>query len=468
MADGAGYEAVGRTIRRRRVDAVTLLSVYLLLLLAIPQRLVLAPAGAVGGPSTIFAGLLFCVFLAAWLNPALTLDHGRQPIRLAAGLFTCAVLAAYVSANRHAMPTLELNGADRGVIFTFGWFGVLLLAADGIDSMDRLKTLIRRIVMWVTAMAALGITQFFTGLDAAQYIKIPGLTSIVPYSDLAGARGGLNRPSATALHPIEFGALLAMTLALAVYQARYAPPGLRLRRWLQVGLIGMALPMTVSRSAILGLIIVLIVIVPTWPKLDRRLAYVVIVIAALGMWVTIHGLAGTLRGLFLNFASDSSTTSRTGAFSAAAPYVSQHPWFGRGLGTFLPQTYFFTDDQYLGALIEIGIMGLLAMLALFATGWFVARSARRATNDAEARDLAQALAASIAAAAAAYATFDALSFFMAAGLTFLLLGCAGAAWRLIRANEDNVKSSADADADADADALRMRVRKPNAAIGTLR
>ncbi len=429
------YDPAARKIRRRKVDAVTLLSVYVLLLLAIPQRLVLAPVGAVGGPSTIFAGLLFCVFLVAWLNPALTLDHGRQPIRLAAALFTCVVLAAYVSANRHAMPTLELNGADRGVIFTFGWAGVLLLAADGIDSMDRLKTLIRRIVLWVTAMAALGITQFFTGLDAAQYIKIPGLTSIVPFSDLAGERGGLNRPSATALHPIEFGALLAMTLPLAVHQARYAPPELRLRRWLEVALIGLALPMTVSRSAILGLIIVLLVILPTWTKQDRRLAYVVIVISSLGMWVTIHGLAGTLRNLFLNVSSDTSTTSRTGAFSSAEPYISQHPWFGRGLGTFLPQTYFFTDDQYLNSLIEIGVIGLLALLTLFATGWFVARSARRATTDREARDLAQSLAASIAATAVAYATFDALSFFMAAGLTFLLLGCTGAAWRLIRAGE---------------------------------
>jgi O-antigen ligase len=454
------YDPAAMTIHRRKVDAVTLLSVYLLLLLVIPQRLVLAPVGAAGGPSTIFAGLLFCVFLVAWLHPAFTLDHGRQPIRSAAALFTCVVLAAYVSANRHAMPTLELNGADRGVIFALGWLGVLLLAADGIDSMDRLKTLIRRIVMWVTAMAALGVTQFFTGLDAAKYIKIPGLTSIVPYSDLAGERGGLNRPSATALHPIEFGALLAMTLALAVHQARYAPPELRVRRWLQVGLISLALPMTVSRSAILGLIIVLIVILPSWRKQDRRLAYVVIVIGTLGMWVTIHGLAGTLRNLFLNFSSDSSTTSRTGAFSSAAAYISQHPWFGRGLGTFLPQTYFFTDDQYLGALIEIGVMGLLALLTLFATGWFVARSARRATIDPESRDLAQSLAASIAVAAVVYATFDALSFFMAAGLTFLLLGCTGAVCRLIRADEGTLSPAAGAS--------RKRVAQPSALIRSLR
>ncbi len=60
-------------------------------------------------------------------------------------------------------------------MFAFGWLGVLLLAADGIGSLDRLKTLIRRMVMGATAMAALGVTQFFIGVDLAKYIAIPGL-----------------------------------------------------------------------------------------------------------------------------------------------------------------------------------------------------------------------------------------------------------------------------------------------------
>ena len=127
------------------------------------------------------------------------------------------------------------------------------------------------------------------------------------------------------------------------------------------------------------------------------------------------------------------TTSRTGALSMASPYVSQHPWFGRGFGTFFPATYFFTDDQYLLSLMEIGVVGLLALLALFITGLVTAQKVRRATTDPEMRDLGQSLTATIAVAMVAFGTFDALSFNMAAGLSFLLLGCTGAALRLIRA-----------------------------------
>jgi len=428
--------------RLPKIDAVTLLSFYTLSLLAIPSLLVVAPFGAAGGPATLFGAALLGVCLVAWLHPRLALDQGRQPIRLAGILFACSIALAYVSATRHAMPFLELNAADRGLIFTSSWLGVLLLGADGIDSMDRLRTLIRRMVMGASAMAVLGVTQFFTGLDAAKYIRIPGLTAQIPFSDLL-SRAEFHRPSATALHPIEFGAVLAISLPLAIHQARFALPGLRRRRWLQVGVIGAALPMTVSRSAILGFVIAMVVILPTWPKRDRRVAYVVIFFASAAVWATVHGLVGTITSLFVNAGSDTSTTSRTGAFSAAAVFVGQHPWFGRGFGTFLPQTYRFLDDQYLGSLIETGIIGFLVLLALFVTGWLAARNARRVSNDPESRHLAQCMAASVACAAVSYATYDALSFPMGAGLTFLLLGCVGAMWRLVRT--ENVAVGAEND-----------------------
>ena len=101
-----------------------------------------------------------------------------------------------------------------------------------------------------------------------------------------------------------------------------------------------------------------------------------------------------------------------------------------GLGTFLPQTYFFVDNQYLTSLIETGVLGLVALAAMFATGWVAARSARRIQADAQTRDLLQCLAAAVLAAAVSFYTFDALDFSIASGLAFLLLGCVGAAWRL--------------------------------------
>jgi O-antigen ligase len=419
------------TARPASFDAVTLLTWYLVLLMAIPPYLVVGSLGAAGAPAALFAVALLCWYLMARRHPAFRLDARPQPVRVAAILFGCSIIAAYVSANRGTLPAPQGSGADRGLILLAGWLGVLLLAADGIDRADRLSAMLRRIVTGATAMAVLGITEFFTGLEPSKYIFVPGLTMHTQVTDLAD-RAGLVRVNGTAAHPLEFAAVLAMSLPLAIHQARFAPAGRRKRRWLQVAVIAAAMPLTVSRSAIFGLAVVSAVLIPTWPKRDRRRAYAVLLAAPLLVWLAKPGILTGFGSLFGQLGTDQSSISRTGAFSAAVPYIAHHPWFGQGFQTFFPQTYFFIDDQYLTSLIETGIAGAIALAALFATGWFTARSARLATADAQTRDLGQCLAAAVAAAALSFASFDALAFSIASGLCFLLLGCVGAAWRLAR------------------------------------
>jgi polysaccharide biosynthesis protein PslJ len=103
--------------------------------------------------------------------------------------------------------------------------------------------------------------------------------------------------------------------------------------------------------------------------------------------------------------SDTSSALRTSAFFSAVPFINQHLWLGRGFGTFLPATYFFTDDQYLLSFIEIGAIGVLCLLGLFVTGWMTARNARRRSVNPQTRDLAQSMAASVAVPAVAFVTF---------------------------------------------------------------
>ena len=412
-------------------DIVSLLTLYVVFLMAIPSRYTFAPLGGAGAPSTVLGVVFLCAYLLRWVHPASPIGSVRQPLRgVALGVF-CAFVASYLAANLHKMAPLEQNGADRGIILICGWVGILMLTADGVSSLERLHVLLRRIVFGASAMAALGITQFFTGLNIARYIVIPGLRANQPYTDIA-VRGSYNRPSATAIHPIEFGFVLATVLPIAIHRARFAPKNKKFMRWLQVVLISVALPMTVSRSAILGFVIVMAVILPVWPARDRWRALGLIAIGILGLQVLVPGIVRNLNRLFFAIGTDASTASRTNALSDAVPLIGQHPWFGEGFGTFMPSVFFYTDDQYLNSAIELGLVGVAAIVVLFSTGLWSARDVRRRSADPEIRHLGQCMAASCTVLLVIYGVFDAFYFPMAAGITFLMLGCLAALWRLTR------------------------------------
>jgi polysaccharide biosynthesis protein PslJ len=253
----------------------------------------------------------------------------------------------------------------------------------------------------------------------------------VQASDLM-SRDGLLRVTSTAAQPLEFSAVLAMCLPLAIHQARHASGSRRAVRWLQVAVIAAGIPTAVSRSVIISLAVMVAILLPSWPRRLRHSFGILLVAGPVAAWLVMPGVVGRFLTAFTQLPTDSSTYSRANALALAVPLIGHHPFFGQGLGTFFPQARFFIDDQFVTTLIETGFTGLAALLALFACGWYAARRARLAAPDAVTADLARSLVAAIAVAAVSFATFDVLSFPMVSGLFFLILGCAGAAWRLTR------------------------------------
>jgi O-antigen ligase len=414
---------------RGGIDAVTLLSLLFFVLFAIPSRLIFAPLGASGTPAQVLS-----LGLGTWWA-AIKLAGGDQDprrsdvIRRAMLLFVAAIMISYLTAATRPISSAELRQADTGLVLALGWLGLLLFTGSGLTSMAALNTTLRRLVLSGGLLASLGILQFVTKRAFTNYIQIPGLATNNTLVSVVG-RGGLTRPAGTALHPIEFGAVLTMTLPIALHFAMHDRTRNVFRRWFPVAVIAVAVPISISRSAIVSTVVVLAVLLPSWSRSARRLAYVSL-IGLLGLlFVTVPGLLGTLAGLFTGISGDSSAQSRTDSYALAAAFISRRPVFGRGFLTFLP-SYRILDNQYLGLAIETGIVGVAALLILFICGIGVGRAIRRRDNcTAATSSLANSLAASVASAAASFALFDAFSFPMAATLIFFMLGCLAALDRL--------------------------------------
>ncbi|MGV4981078.1 O-antigen ligase family protein [Streptomyces sp. NRAIS4] len=411
----------------RRVDATTILTVYLVLAFLIPSNLALPALGGVGTPANVFALLGLLWYLATWLGGRILPAPGTRLVRVAMCVLGLAVLAAYVADAMRESSHEEVLGADRGLIGFLVWVSLVVLVSAGVQERGRLDVLMRRMVVMGTVVAALGYYDFFAATNIADSIHIPGLqTSVAQVS--AMDRGSFTRPRSTTAQPLEFGGMLAILVPFAIQQA-LDPVRRHLhvaRRWGPVLIMGGALPLTVSRTSIIGMLLIALVMVPRW-KPGRRWAAIGVMTASLGVFkVLIPGLIGTITGLFASFLSnsDSSTQARTVKYSAIVPYLKEHPLFGRGFGTFTPDLYFFTDNQYMLTLAEMGVLGLVALLTLFITGVHQGGAIRRLARDDAERELGQAFFASAVVAMVISATFDAFSFPLFAGVFFVTLGAA--------------------------------------------
>ncbi|MFE8949728.1 O-antigen ligase family protein [Streptomyces sp. NPDC007856] len=424
-----------RGVLGRRVDATAILTVYLVLAFFIPSNLALPALGGVGTPANVFALLGLLWYLATWLGGRILPAPGTRSPRVALCVLGLAVLTAYVADAMRESSHEEVLGADRGLIGFLVWVSIVVLTSAAVQKRERLDVLMRRMVVMGSVVAAIGFYDFFAATNIADSIHIPGLqTSVAQVSVMD--RGAFTRPRATTAQPLEFAGMLAILLPFAIQQAldpvrrhRHA-----LRRWGPVLLMAGALPLSVSRTSIIGLLLVALVMVPRW-KPARRWAAIGVMTASVAVFkVLVPGLIGTITVLFASFLSnsDSSTQARTVKYSAIMPYLKEHPWFGRGFGTFTPDLYFFTDNQYMLGLAEMGVLGLVALLVLFITGIHHGGAIRRLARTESDRELGQAFFASSLVALVISATFDSLSFPMFAGMFFLILGAGGSCLGFVR------------------------------------
>jgi hypothetical protein len=430
---------------RRRVDATSILTVYLALAFFIPSNLALPALGGVGTPANVFALLGLLWYLATWLGGRIRPAPGTRLPRVAMCLLATAVLLSYIADATRMSSHEEVLGADRGLIGLVVWVSLVVLTSAAIQERSRLDVLMRRVIVMGTIVAAIGYYDFFFATNIADSIHIPGLqTSVAQVT--AMDRGSFTRPRSTTAQPLEFGGMLAILVPFAIQQA-LDPVRRHLRvhrRWGPVVIMAGALPLTVSRTSIIGILIIALIMVPRWKPQRRWTAIGLMVTAVGGFKVIIPGLIGTITTLFATFLSnsDSSTQARTVKYSEIIPYLSEHPLFGQGFGTFTPDLYFFTDNQYMLTLAEMGVLGLIALLTLYITGIHTGGAIRRLARTDSDRELGQAFFASSLVALVISATFDALSFPMFAGMFFLTLGAGGSYLGFVRRDSQETAAAA--------------------------
>jgi O-antigen ligase len=420
---------------RHHADGATLVSIFIALQLIIPARLVISKLPLSLSPASVVALLVGLCWLCTHFTNTLGVAKGLNAVRTMVFVYLCSVLATYGFATYGYLSPDELGLADHSLVLALAAVGMTLGVCDGVRGRDRLDFLLKTVATAGAVVAVVGILQFLLDLDLTQYMRLPGLRSTEDVGFIL-ERSAMRRVAATTGHPVEFGVLCAMLLPLAVHLATkagwQAQPSRRW--WLCAGLIAAGLMFSISRSAVLGAAGAGAVLFLGWSA-KRRVQAGLTVLAFLAlMKIVAPGLLGAFYNLFANIGSDDSIRYRTHDYATASTEISKHLWFGRGLGTWYAPKHQVFDNQYLLSLVEVGVLGLVAFMGIFAAGIYSALRARFMSSDPGDRDLGLTLVAMLVVPIVACATFDFASFKTATALAFLVAGAAGSLSRTARSD----------------------------------
>lgn len=421
-----------------------MLTVYIVLLFAVPSNLQWTALGSLGKPATLWGLVLLLWWVLSQLRPRG--DTRGTPVRAVPMLFVLfcvVVLVSFASAMLRGQPADQIGSAMTSLVRVASWAGVLLVVSDGIHTRNELVTLMRRLSISVAILASLGAVQIFVGSTLLEWTgSIPGWQ--IEWGSM-DPRGGMFRPVGTATHPLEFSSTLTVLLPVTIAYAAIRMRGADRAgwRWVLPPLLALALlSMTMTRSAVIGVAVGLTMLLPSLPSGFRKRMLVAIALGGVAIAVAFPRVVLTTLGTFTGVSDDPSAQSRLSGLSRVPEFASSSPLIGAGWGTFFPRYYIF-DNAWMLTLIEAGVLGVVVFGAMMITGFVnAARAARRAAY-ADRRVIAGSFAASLAAATVVLALFDGLSFGMFAGTLFLLLGLATAAWTLAQSDEP-VTSAPDA------------------------
>lgn len=410
---------------RLRADRVPLLGVaFCLIVPLLPASAVLpGPLRGQGSPARLLGFAMLCVVL--WLFAKRRRAGPVQfpnPGAIAMVCFLVLQLVTYfMGAFAVGIAEVEAN-KDRVAIATVAYAFVALYIITTVNYPRQQRYLIGALLIGLTWAMFVGILQSFAGADIRNLFVPPGFVNSFPETAIF-SRGAAVRVVGTSLHPIEFVVLAVALIPLALHMARFARTKVR-RRWASLSVVAacLALPLAVSRTGLLAALVAFVVY--SVGQSVRFLLNVVIVggVAVVAYRFLYPGPIASLISSVLNFGQDDSISGRTDDYEWIAEVFAERPWVGIGLGGNPYPWYPILDNQWLEAVVQGGVVGVVALAVLVIAGFAGLAAALRYSDGPRSRDLAYALGASFAAVAVSMVTFDLMAFQQASAVLFILYG----------------------------------------------
>jgi O-antigen ligase len=382
--------------------------------------------------------LVVAAVLAIWAGSLLVDPSVRlrqSPFRIPLIIILCGTFGSIIVNVGRVMPLS--SAVLKSLTFFLSFVLLHYFVLSVVRSRRAIENVTKFLVSGTAAVAVFSIIEQRTQFNIFDHVG-----QVLPFLQFNGAvevdRAGLIRAVGSSAHPIELGVVLALAFPLGLALAF----GSGRRWWIPTAILAVGVMSAASRTPILMLTaagLVLLWLRPSEVKRLLPLAIPLIVVIKLAL----PGSIATLKNAFFpqgGLVAEQSAQARNydpllagGRVSQLGPRLdeaSRTPVLGQGFAT--RQTGFnnplrnapILDNQWLGLLLELGIVGVIGWAALFIG------SARRLGRAARRRAgpngwLAAGLAASIVGFGAALFTFDGFSFIQATFVFWILISLSG-------------------------------------------
>jgi O-antigen ligase len=167
---------------------------------------------------------------------------------------------------------------------------------------------------------------------------------------------------------------------------------------------------TQKKTSLVGPVVCVIVLIFYRPKQMARLAPLAVLLIGVAHVAAPGALGSVVDQLSPNSVDKVNTTKdRVSDYQAIEPDFAAHPLIGSGYGSYNQKEHRILDNQYLDLAIGVGLVGILAYLAVFATAFINAHRVAR-SGDPRRGPPALGAAAAIIVALVTSAVLDFLSF----------------------------------------------------------
>jgi hypothetical protein len=389
----------------------------------------------------VFLGMIFLVPIDQMTLPV-HLPLASNPDRVLLILIAAVWFAALLLAKAPERPRIRFTGIHFAV-FAFVTVAFLSVTVNGLNLATyqevggTLKKILllatfviffiiassvvrpREVPRFMTLMVVLGVVVAFSAiLESKMHFNIfyslwPNVfpTNLPAQLDQLDNIGRLTVDGPTS-EPLELAALLAMVIPFAIIGALDARTRKHRILYILSATILLAGSIATERkTSVVCPVIGLLVLTAYRPRAMIR----AVLISAVPLFIAVHLLApgqigSVLAELLPSHATTvTTTTDRVARYDAVRPDVMSHLLLGRGFQSYDPVKYRILDNEYLGLLIGVGVIGLAIYLSIFIGLLRIAHPTIRGPDPRRAATALPIMAALVI-AMVANALFDVLSF----------------------------------------------------------